>query len=108
MKISRIVLVVMFVLMAMSRATQYGQAQTGDVKFEHLTIEDGLSSNFTMGILQDSRGFMWFGTRNGGLNKYDGTEFTTYTHDADNPNSLSNNFVWYLIEDSKGILWICT
>ncbi|MDM8527016.1 two-component regulator propeller domain-containing protein [Anaerolineales bacterium HSG24] len=107
MRTLRIVLVVMFVLMAMSRATQYGQAQTGDVKFEHLTIEDGLSSNSTMNVLQDSQGFMWFGTRNG-LNKYDGSEITTYIHDPDNPDSLSDNFAWIVFEDSKGILWLGT
>ena len=35
------------------------------VKFEHLTSEDGLSQNSVYAILQDSDGFMWFGTRFG-------------------------------------------
>ena len=38
------------------------------MKFDHLTIDDGLSSNNVNCIFQDSRGFMWFGTE-GGLAK---------------------------------------
>ena len=38
---------------------------------------DGLSQNDVNSILQDSRGFMWFGTYDG-LNKYDGYEFIAY------------------------------
>ncbi len=31
------------------------------VQFDHLTIDDGLSSNHVYCIFQDSAGFMWFG-----------------------------------------------
>ena len=48
--------------------------QYGEVQFEHITIEDGLSQNTVISILQDSKGFLWLGTRNG-LNKYDGYNF---------------------------------
>ena len=48
-----------------------------DVKFEHLNVNNGLASNRVTCFLQDSRGFMWFGTENG-LNKYDGYKFITY------------------------------
>ncbi len=50
---------------------------------------------------------MWIGTE-GGLNKYDGYNFTVYQHDPYNPNSLSNNHVTDLYEDSDGMLWIAT
>jgi ligand-binding sensor domain-containing protein len=33
-------------------------------------------------MLQDSRGFKWFGTEDG-LNKYDGYTFTVYKHDLE-------------------------
>lgn len=55
--------------------------------------------------LQDSRGFLWFGTRDG-LNKYDGYKFTVYRHNPDDINSLSGNAVSCLFEDSKGNLWV--
>ena len=44
------------------------------VAFRHLTIADGLSQNAVSAILQDRRGFMWFGTKDG-LNRYDGYQF---------------------------------
>ena len=61
----------------------------GDVtRFRHLQIEDGLSQSSIYSSCQDSRGFMWLGTRNG-LNRYDGYEFVVYRHDPDDPGSLS-------------------
>jgi len=77
------------------------------IKFEHLTVEDGLPSNFTTYAVQDDQGFMWFATKNG-LVKYDGIEFVVYQHDPDNLNSLSNNYIWSLLKDHHGILWIST
>ena len=41
------------------------------VRFEHLTIQDDLSQNGGSTIFQDSRGFLWIGTRDG-LNRYAG------------------------------------
>ncbi len=52
--------------------------QHQNIKFEHLTVDDGLSFNQIFCILQDSEGFMWFGTEDG-LNKYDGYKFTVST-----------------------------
>ena len=78
--------------------------QNHPIKFDHLNIEDGLPSNFTSDAVQDDQGFIWFATKNG-LAKYDGTEFTVYKHDPDNPNSLSNNYVWSIFKDHNGILW---
>ncbi len=82
-------------------------AQSPDVVFSHLSVKEGLSQNSVTAILQDSKGFMWFGTHDG-LNKYDGTGFKTYRQERNNPNSISNNYIWDLYEDSSGILWIAT
>jgi len=106
-KIIALALITLFLFNLTSSAQAQGGGSNQAIKFEHLTIEDGLSSNFTYAVLQDKQGFMWFGTRDGGLSKYDGAEFTTYTHDSENPNSMGNNYVWYLLEDSHGMLWIC-
>ena len=82
-------------------------AQRNRIRFNHITIEQGLSHNSVYSIFQDSKGFMWFGTLVG-LNKYDGYKFTVYTHDPDNPASLSHNAVMAIYEDRSGVLWIGT
>ncbi|UCE20320.1 MAG: SpoIIE family protein phosphatase [Gemmatimonadota bacterium] len=82
-------------------------AQHIDVQFKHLSIEHGLSQSNVQAILQDTRGFMWFGTEDG-LNRYDGYNFVEYRHDSNDPKSLSHNFVRALHEDREGILWIGT
>ncbi len=92
------------ILLTIIILTQVARAET-DIKFEHLTVEDGLSNNIVFSVLQDRQGFIWIGTKNG-LSKYDGNKFTVYTHDPDNPNSLSGNYVRYLFEDHNGLLWI--
>ena len=46
----------------------------GDIRFFHVTIEDGLSQSTVRAVYQDSDGFMWFGTQ-GGLDRYDGKNF---------------------------------
>ncbi len=82
-------------------------AQTQQLKFLHLNRNDGLSQSNVTYILQDGRGFMWFGTRDG-LNKYDGYQFTVYKHSVDDAHSLGSSFITHMLEDSKGMLWIAT
>ncbi|MEO5977154.1 MAG: two-component regulator propeller domain-containing protein, partial [Chryseolinea sp.] len=82
-------------------------AQRQDLQFEQLSTEDGLSQSNVICILQDSRGFMWFGTRNG-LDKYDGYKFTVYKNDPNDSLSLSHNSVTDIVEDADGNLWIAT
>ncbi|MCK4895024.1 MAG: hypothetical protein KAT07_13700, partial [Calditrichia bacterium] len=78
-----------------------------DIRFEHISVENGLSNNHVLCILQDSIGILWVGTING-LNKYDGYNFTVYRHDPGDPKSLSNNYVKTIFEDKSGILWVGT
>ena len=85
----------------------HGHARVRDLKFAHLTTNDGLSQSSVTEILQDRRGFMWFATRDG-LNRYDGNAFVVYKHNPNDPGSLSANFVLDLMEDDQGYLWIAT
>lgn len=79
-----------------------------DLKFKKISVENGLSQSTVFCILKDSKGFMWFGTRGGGLNKYDGYNFTVYKNNPNDSSSLSNNEVISLLEDHTGKLWIGT
>lgn len=94
--------VIFFILLALSHF-----AHSQSIKFEHLSLAEGLSQSTVYAILQDAKGFMWFGTQDG-LNQYDGYTFTHYRHDPQDPDSLSNNFILSLHEDSQGVLWVGT
>ncbi len=76
-------------------------------KFEHFTSADGLSQRSIADIIQDKKGYIWLGTRDG-LNKFDGHKFVIYRHNLADPNSLSNNNIHSIYEDSDGGLWVGT
>ena len=77
------------------------------IEFRQLTLEDGLSQSTINCIVQDSQGFMWFGTQDG-LNRYDGYEFRVYEHEPDAPHSLSSNWVQRCHRDPQDRLWFVT
>ena len=87
--------------------TPLNYTQQGKIQFKHLTINDGLSQNAVFAILQDRKGFMWFGTGDG-LNRYDGYSFKVYRPEADNETSLSNSWITSITEDKNGFVWIGT
>lgn len=78
-----------------------------EIKFRHISIEDGLSQSSVNCILKDNRGLMWFGTQDG-LNRYDGYTFKIYRHQPKNPNSLSNSHINCIYQDRNGALWVGT
>ena len=82
-------------------------AQERALRFDRVTVEDGLAHGTVRAIHQDARGFMWLGTDEG-LNRYDGYHFRSYRHDPDDPRSLSGNNVQAIYSDSRGQLWIGT
>jgi len=82
-------------------------SQAPELKFKHITKEQGLSSSTVEAILQDSKGFIWFGTADG-LNRYDGYKITAYRNDPADSNSISGNYASQLLEDKKHRLWIGT
>ncbi len=72
--------------------------------FRHFGLEDGLPQSQVFDVHQDSRGFIWIGTRGGGIARFDGQNFKTYN----TKQGLINNFVNCIYEDSSGDLWIGT
>jgi signal transduction histidine kinase/ligand-binding sensor domain-containing protein len=82
-------------------------AQNKQLRFERIGIKEGLSDPIVLSMLQDSRGFLWVGTRRG-LNRYDGNQFKTFFNIREDSTSISGNYINKIIEDSKGTLWIAT
>ena len=83
------------------------RAQDNDIRFDRLSVEQGLSQSAVNGILQDHKGFMWFATEDG-LNKYDGYSFTIFRHDPEDPTSLGDSFARCIHEDPAGMIWVGT
>ena len=78
-----------------------------DIKFKHLTIDNGLSQNTVNTIFQDHKGLIWIGTWDG-LNKYDGYDFVIYRNDGRKSNSLNDNKVNAILEDQHYNIWVGT
>src|SRR5687768_310326 len=67
-----------------------------------LSIEDGLVSHEVFCGIQDTAGFLWFGTRNG-LNRYDGRNSLLFTRQR---NKLQENKVVQLAKDDANRLFV--
>ena len=77
-----------------------------DFYFTRVNGENGLSESNVKAILQDSYGFMWFGTKNG-LNRYDGTSILQFDCD-DLEEGTGNHNIGALFEDKERNLWVGT
>lgn len=82
-------------------------AQESVYQFKQIKLEEGLSQSSIYCMLQDKKGFIWFGTANG-LNRYDGYSFKVYANDPLDTTSISDNSILSLLEDSEGYIWIGT
>ncbi len=86
------------------------QAQKPRIKFEKLSVENGMSQSSVLSIMQDSQGFMWFATLDG-LNKYDGYDFKVYWNSQTKEHTISDNMVNVLFETkdkTNPTFWIGT
>lgn len=75
--------------------------------FTHYTTESGLASPECNTVVQDADGFIWTGTVNG-LQRFDGTRFKTFLHQAGDPGSIPSNVILQLLIDPKKNLWVLT
>jgi len=94
-------------LSALATLSYTASAQPRQLKFIRIGSEAGLSQSNVITVLQDRRGFMWFGTWDG-LNRYDGYKMSVYRNDPNDSSSLSDNHILQLLEDSDGNIWVAT
>ncbi|HEV7607421.1 MAG TPA: two-component regulator propeller domain-containing protein [Steroidobacteraceae bacterium] len=79
---------------------------TPPLSVQRYSLEEGLSQQAVNAIVQDSEGFMWFGTEDG-LNRFDGYEFRQLRHDRSDNKTLPNGCITSLVASEEG-LWIGT
>jgi len=72
--------------------------------FRNYSVGEGLAQSQVYAMIEDRRGYLWLGTRGGGLSVFDGLEFRSYTE----TDGLVNNFIRCMLEDREGRIWIGT
>lgn len=80
-------------------------SQHGPPLLRKITVDDGLPQGYISGIVQDSKGFIWIGTRNG-LVRYDGKKFRSFYYTPGAKGGLSSGIITQLWLDKKDNLWI--
>ncbi|MFT3948790.1 MAG: two-component regulator propeller domain-containing protein [Agriterribacter sp.] len=85
----------------------FGMAHAQPYYFTHYQVEDGLSNNAVLCIMQDHLGFMWFGTRDG-LNRFDGLSYKIFRNNPSDKKSIGSNAIMSLSEDNNKKIWVGT
>ena len=83
------------------------KAQLRELRFDHLSVENGLPENYASCSLQDHLGYIWIGTQNG-LVRYDGYEAKVYKLETEGNKERNLCVIRSLFEDKKGNIWIGT
>ncbi len=83
------------------------EAQINVLKFNHLTVNDGLPQNSIHTIAKDKYGFMWFGTWCGAC-RYDGYSFKVFRANDNDPTAFADNMINAIVTDSLQNIWIKT
>lgn len=99
-RLSFILLLVLFASILHAERTNYLYSFNSD-------LNEGISQLSVMDIYQDSKGYLWFATKNG-LNRFNGKEYVIYRREDGNEQSLSGNSIASVTEDQDGYLWVGT
>jgi ligand-binding sensor domain-containing protein/signal transduction histidine kinase len=83
------------------------QSQLRELRFDRLTVEDGLPENYVTCSIQDKYGYIWFGTQNG-LVRYDGYNVKVYNLLTADKKERVYRSIQSLFEDGKGNIWVGT
>ncbi|MFA9274364.1 MAG: two-component regulator propeller domain-containing protein [Candidatus Aquirickettsiella gammari] len=82
-------------------------ASTSELRFQRLSSL-GADQLSTLSLLQDRQGFVWIGTSNAGLYRFNGYQSDKYQSQASNASSLPHDRISALFEDKAGRIWVGT
>jgi len=88
-----------FLLFSLSPSLLFSQ----EFSYKQYTAQDGLVQSQVWPLFQDSKGYIWAGTK-GGVSRFDGVSFLNFSHN----DGLPGNFVHRITEDCQGVVWFLT
>ena len=100
----RTILILAYFFICVNAFTQMGQT-IAHHNFKHINVQNGLVQNIVYHFLEDSRGYMWFGTHNG-VTVHDGNKAINFLHDPLVKTSIAGTFITSIREDSSQQVWI--
>jgi len=98
---------IVFIIIFFILSIKLNAENPNDIVFENISVKEGLSQLSVVAIFQDSKGFMWFGTRDG-LNRYNGYDFEVFQHDKADSTTISDGYIRCISEDSEHRIWVGT
>src|SRR5665648_1214482 len=104
---NKFLIVFFLVLIVMGTQSFVGSALNNQFKFDHLTVDNGLSSNRIWCILRDQKDFLWIST-DVGLDKYDSYEVKKYRFNEKLSGTISSDNIVCMYEDRGKNLWFGT
>ena len=103
-KINILILIILITILIPIKSIAY---KSNDEKFEKISVNDGLSNEYVTDIFQDSKGYIWIGTKDG-LNRFDGSNIKIYNYSDGDRKDLSSTYINDIAEDINGNIWIAT
>ena len=94
-------------ILALGLVLKAQAASTSELRFQRLSAL-GADQLSTLSLLQDRQGFIWIGTNNAGLYRFDGYHSEKYQSQANDPHSLPHDRISALYEDQQGRIWAGT
>jgi len=92
-----------FILLLLCTASIIVLGQYTYPPYRQYTLRDGLSQMQAMKIIQDSRGYIWVGTKEG-LNCFNGGKIISFSE----KDGLVSDYIQDVAEDNTGKIWVST